>query len=57
MRPAEDLSCWHGLCHRYLESFISHLRSTAMKFETLMLESLLAVCMLLCALTMGAMLG
>lgn len=27
-----------------------------MKFETLMLQSLLAACMLLCVLTMGAML-
>jgi hypothetical protein len=31
-------------------------RRTAMKFETLMLKSLFTVCMLVCVLTLGAML-
>jgi hypothetical protein len=33
-----------------------HSRRTAMKFETLMLQSLFTACMLVCVLTVGGML-
>jgi hypothetical protein len=46
---------WHGLCNPYLEN-LNHLRRAAMKFETLMLNSLFAACLVLCVATLGAML-
>jgi len=38
------------------EDFLPRSRRTAMKFETLMLHSLFAACLLVCVLTFGAML-
>jgi hypothetical protein len=51
------LKAWHDPCDLRHESDISqHPRRTIMKFETLMLPSLFAVCSLVCVLTFGAML-
>jgi hypothetical protein len=56
MRVSSALGTWHGLCHySYKDPFI-HARRVAMKFETLMLNSLFAACLVLCASTLGAML-
>ncbi|MFK2891992.1 hypothetical protein [Dyella flagellata] len=50
------MSGWHGLCHLYLKRLIHPARRTTMKFETVMLSSLFAACLVLCASTFGAML-
>jgi hypothetical protein len=57
MRPAEDLNSWHGLCHISSESLTSLLWRTAMKFETLMLNSFFAACVVICVSTLTAMLA
>jgi hypothetical protein len=57
MRFSSALCDWHGPCHIYLESFIPSSRRTAMKFETLMLNSLFAACLVICVATLGAMLA
>ncbi|HKT28857.1 hypothetical protein [Dyella sp.] len=46
---------WHGLCPIYLAK-LNHSRRITMKFETLMLHSLFAACLLVCVSTLGAML-
>jgi hypothetical protein len=56
MRFSGGWSGWHGVCHITLESFDPHSRRTVMKFETVMLQSLFSVCLLICVLTVGGML-
>jgi hypothetical protein len=55
MRFSVGLRGWHGLCPTYLAQLI-HSRRIAMKFETLMLHSLFAACLLVCVSTLSAML-
>ena len=55
MRFSEGVRGWHELCPIYLAKLV-HSRRTAMKFETLMLHSLFAACLLVCVSTLGAML-
>jgi hypothetical protein len=52
---------WHGRVGMVLATSPSkascpHARRTVMKFETLMLQSLFSVCLLICVLTVGGML-
>ena len=55
MRFSRGVCTWHEPCHIYLAKLI-HSRRTAMKFETLMLHSLFAACLVICVSTLGAML-
>jgi hypothetical protein len=55
MRLFVSVRRWHGLCPIYLAK-PNHLRRIAMKFETLMLHSLFAACLLVCVSMLGAML-
>jgi hypothetical protein len=56
MRCAGRFGLWHDACHALVESFHPKPRRTTMKFETLMLHSLFAACLLVCLLVLGAML-
>ena len=56
MRFSTDIDAWHGPCHIYLAKLIQTPWRTAMKFETLMLHSLFAACLVICVTTLGAML-
>jgi hypothetical protein len=46
---------WHRPCHISRELPTKPSRSTAMKFETLMLNSLFATCLVICISTIGSM--
>lgn len=48
---------WHKPCNLSVESLTAYSRRTAMKFETLMLNSLFAACLVICVATLGAMLA
>jgi hypothetical protein len=44
------------LANNYSKASFPHARRTAMKYETLMLQTIFSACMLVCLLVMGAML-
>jgi hypothetical protein len=56
LRFSVGVPAWHELCNSRARRPI-HLRRTAMKFETLMLNSLFAACLVICFATLGAMLS
>jgi hypothetical protein len=57
MRFFQKKAVWHELCTTYIESPRTCPRRTAMKFETLMLNSLFVACLVICVTTLGAMLA
>jgi hypothetical protein len=48
---------WHKACHLLHESHSTLFKENDMKFENLMLHSLFAACLLVCVLTLGAMIA
>lgn len=57
MRFSQHELAWHGLCNVYLEGPPTRSRRIAMKFETLMLNSLFVACLVICVSTLASMLA
>jgi hypothetical protein len=56
-RVARDIASWHEACHLSSEGHPTLFKENDMKFENLMLHSLFAACLLVCVLTLGAMIA